>query len=184
MKAFDIVTENRISAFLAQIGHESGSLSSISENLNYSASILIRQWPRHFPTEAFAQGYHRQPQKIANRAYANRMGNGTEASGDGWKYRGRGLIQLTGKNNYILLSEYFGEDFVGNPDMLLQPVWCCLSAGWYWETNSLNKLADVNDIIAISKRINGGVNGLQDRIVRYDKAREIFKGFDAIYHEL
>lgn len=169
-KAFDITTKKRLSAFLSQIAHESASLSVVTENLNYSSGSLVRVWPKYFPTLEIANNYHRQPELIANRAYANRMGNGSESSGDGYKYRGRGFIQLTGKNNYKLISDYFGEDFVNNPDKLLEPMWCALSAAWFWWSNGLNELADKSDTLAISKKINGGYNGLEDRLDKYAKA--------------
>lgn len=179
-KAFDITTEARLSAFLSQIAHESGNLAFTSENLNYSASSLMRVWPRHFPTMDIATAYERKPMSIANRAYANRMGNGDEASGEGWKYRGRGFIQLTGKDNVRAATEFFQEDFLDNPDKLTEPVWCALTAAWFWKINGLNELADLRDTLKITTRINGGVHGLEDRLARFEKASTALVGFDAI----
>lgn len=169
-KAFDINSQLRLAAFLAQIGHESNNLSAVVENLNYSKEGLNATWPNRFPTVESAVPYHRNPVRIANRVYANRMGNGDESSGEGFLYRGRGLIQLTGKEMYRRLSNEFGVDFVGNPDLLLQPVWCALSAAWYWNDKQLNDLADNSDLLIITKRINGGTKGMLDRKERYDKA--------------
>lgn len=169
-KRFKIDTKLRMSAFFAQIGHESLNLSVTTENLNYKKESLVRVWPKHFPNLAIAEQYEKKPQMIANRAYANRMGNGNEASGDGWRYRGRGFIQLTGKDNYRELSAYFGYDFVLDPDAVSKPDWCSLSAGYFWSKNNLNELADRQDFERITKRINGGVHGLEDRQRRYNAA--------------
>src|SRR5690606_35024747 len=124
--------------------------SRVEENLNYSATGLRSVFRKYFPTDQIAASYARKPVLIANRVYASRMGNGDELSGDGWKYRGRGLIQLTGKNNVKALSDYFGEDFLNDPDKLLQPVWCALSATWFWSINNLNVLADKGDTVALT----------------------------------
>jgi putative chitinase len=156
-----INTSLRLAHFFAQLDHESG-LKPISENLNYSSSGLIRIFRKYF-TDLEAIQFQRQPQRIANRVYANRMGNGNEASGDGWKYRGRGFIQITGKENYAKLSKATGIDFVNNPDLLLQETNSMISACWFWNTNKLSILADRNDIVGITRRINGGLNGLEDR---------------------
>lgn len=169
-KAYEITNQKRIAAFLAQIGHESAGLVRLEENLNYTWQALRRVWPKRFPTDEIAQQYHRRPFAIANRAYANRMGNGNEASGDGWKYRGKGLIQLTGKDNHRACGEAIGEDLVSNPEKLLQPVNAALSAGWFWKVNGLNELADRGDILRISTKINGGALGLEDRLAKYEKA--------------
>ena len=166
-KAYGIDTRNRLAAFLSQIGHESANLSRVEENLNYSAQGLMRTWPRRFPTLESAQPYHRNPQMIANKVYANRMSNGNEASGDGWRYRGRGLKQLTGKYNYMLLSKEFGTDFVANPELLIHPVWCAISACWFWSTNNCNSFADAQDIEGLTRRINGGLIGIDDRKARF-----------------
>jgi putative chitinase len=151
-----------IAHFFSQLEHESG-LKPIQENLNYSADGLFKTFPKYFPTKGFAMQYERQPQKIANRVYANRMGNGDEASNDGFKYRGRGFIQLTGKDNYKRLSDAYKVDFVQYPDLLLQEEYALLSAIWFWGTNGLNKFARLDDIVSITKRINGGTIGLEHR---------------------
>jgi putative chitinase len=169
-KAYDITTPKRVAGFLSQIGHESGGLAMLEENLNYKAETLMRVWPKRFPTLEFAQQFARNPQKIANSVYANRMGNGDEASGEGWKYRGRGLKQLTGKDNYTAFSKAIGTDFVADPDLLLQPVNAALSAGWFWSANNLNALADNGDVPGMTKRINGGTLGLEQRQALYAKA--------------
>lgn len=171
---FGITTPLRVAHFLAQVGHESNSFRSISENLNYSALRLMKIWPRRFPTVEIALKYERNPEAIANIVYANRMGNGSPLSGDGWRYRGRGLIQLTGKDNYKKLQDFFDEDFVGNPDLLLQPYWASMSAAWFWRYGAginLNVYADRDDIVEITKKINGGTHGLEDRRQRLERAK-------------
>ena len=165
---FDINTPERIAGFLAQIGHESGGFRFTSENLNYRAEALTRVWPSRFPP-GVAESYAMQPEKIANRAYADRMGNGDEASGDGWKYRGRGLIQLTGKDNYAAFSLDADNEALVNPDLVAEPELAALSAGWFWKKNGLNALADNRDIVGMTRRINGGTNGLDDRQMRYSR---------------
>lgn len=170
---YNIDTINRQAAFLAQCAHESANFSATVENLNYSKESLVKVWPKHFPTLEFAAAYHRQPEKIANRAYRNRMGNGDEASGDGWRYRGRGLIQLTGKNNYEAYGKAVAIDFVKEPELMDKPVNHVLSAAWFWETNGLNAFADKEDIVGMTKRINGGTHGLQDRLSKYDKIKKV-----------
>jgi len=173
MPRYGINTSLRIAAFLAQCGHESAGFTRLVENLNYSAEALTRVWPTRFPPE-IARQYARQPERIANRAYADRMGNGPEASGDGWRYRGRGLIQLTGADNYRAFARAVGatlEDVCAN---LETKTWAVESACWYWSTRGLNALADVRDVIAITKRINGGTNGIDDRQARYAQALTTF----------
>ena len=147
----------RIAAFLAQIGHESQNLSRMSENLNYSKEGLIRVWPTRF-NEYSATTYARQPEAIANCVYANRMGNGPEFTGDGWKYRGRGHIQITGRYNYTVCGEAIGLDLLKNPDLLLEPEHAAIASAWYWGSNHLNKMADERKFDSISLTIN-----------RYDK---------------
>jgi putative chitinase len=166
MFRFSINTPQRVAAFIGQCAHESANFTALSENLNYSAQALCKVWPRHFPTPEVAAQYHRKPEQIANRAYAKRMGNGPEASGDGWKYRGRGLIQLTGKDNYRLASDSLGVDLVANPDAVTQPDMAALTAAWFWNKHGLNALADRGDNQAISRRINGGTHGMDDRLQR------------------
>lgn len=169
-----ITTELRKSMFLAQVYHESARLRVIEENLNYSAAALRRVFNRHFPNDAIANQYARNPKAIANRAYGNRMGNGDESSGDGWRFRGRGLIQLTGRNNYTAASRDLGVDIVRNPDYLLTPEGAVRSAGWFWSVNNLNATADRGDIRGNTRIINGGFNGLADRQKYYALARELF----------
>lgn len=164
MSKFDINTPLRAAHFIAQLAHESGSFKYSSENLNYSASALRAVFGKYFPTEEMAEEYARKPEKIANRVYANRMGNGDEGSGEGWKYRGRGLIQLTGKDNYTNCGKATGLDLVGNPEQLAENADSAVAAaGWFWDMRKLNSYADQDDIKAITKRINGGYNGLEDR---------------------
>jgi putative chitinase len=158
---YGVNTPLRIAHFFAQLEHES-NLKPIAENLNYGASGLIRVFRKYF-TDLEAIQFANQPQIIANRVYANRMGNGNEKSGDGWKYRGRGFIQITGFDNYKQLSKDTGIDFVSNPDLLLEEVNSMISALWFWNKANLNKLADKNDLKGITKRINGGYNGLAHR---------------------
>lgn len=162
MAQYQINTKLRISAFLAQVLHESGRLSAVSENLNYSASGLMKTWPNRFDT-ALANSCARNPQKIANVVYANRMGNGSADSGDGWNYRGRGLIQCTGKSNYMAFSQSSGANCIANPDLVSTPQYAALSAGWFWDSKGLNSYADRGDLVSITKRINGGLNGQDDR---------------------
>jgi len=163
---FEINTPQRMAAFLAQVAHESGNFRAIRENLNYSADGLRRIFPRYF-TNVDPNQYARQPEKIANRVYANRMGNGPEHSGDGWNYRGRGLIQLTGKSNYIQCGNALGVDLVSDPSYLETAEGAARSAGWYWHSRGLNAFADQGDILTITKRINGGTIGLEDRKKHY-----------------
>lgn len=170
-----IDTKLRLAAFLSQIGHESGSLSTVSENLNYSAIGLSKTWPKRFPTIKAAEPYHRNPEKIANKVYANRMDNSDESSGDGWRYRGRGLKQLTGKYNYKKASQGLGVDLVNNPDLLLHPLWAVLSAAWFWAENDCNVYADKGDIVNLTKKINGGTIGLDDRLRRYKIALKVLE---------
>lgn len=159
---YDVVSKLRIAHFLSQIAHESGNFSRVEENLNYSAERLIAVWPRHFDSET-ANRCHRKPELIANVAYADRNGNGDEASGDGWKYRGRGLIQCTGKTNYTACGEALGVDLLDNPDILLSPEFAVASALWYWDSNNLNRYADADSVTDLTRRINGGYHGLDDR---------------------
>jgi putative chitinase len=152
----------RIAHFMSQIEHESG-LKAISENLNYSKSGLLKTFGKYF-TEAKADEYARNPEKIANVVYANRMGNGDECSGEGWEFRGRGFIQLTGKSNYIVLSKDTRIDYVENPDWLLREPDAMIAALWFWNKNKLNLLADKDDAKAVTRKINGGYNGLKHRL--------------------
>jgi len=169
MVKYGIDTPVRQAMFLSQLAHESGNFRHVVENLNYSAEALRRVFGKYFPTDALAQKYARKPEMIANRVYADRMGNGNEASGDGWKYRGRGLIQLTGTNNYANYSMHAHNNALVDPDIVAQPEYAADSAGWFWATNRLNQLSDTGDVRAVTRRINGGFNGLADREAKYDK---------------
>ncbi|PXX79160.1 glycoside hydrolase family 19 protein [Rivihabitans pingtungensis] len=160
---YQINTPLRMAAFIGQCSHESGGFRTLNENLNYSAQGLRNTWPSRFPDDATANAYARQPEKIANKVYGGRMGNGPEASGDGWRYHGRGLIQLTGKANYQAAGAALGVDLVANPDLAATPKYAALTAGWYWDTHKLNALADKQDNTAITKAINGSTLGLIDR---------------------
>lgn len=171
---FEINTPLRVAHFLAQVAHESGSLRYVSENLNYSAKALRAVFGKYFPTDPDAEEFARQPEKIANRVYADRMGNGDEASGDGWRYRGRGLIQLTGKDNYQRFGQAVDQDAVASPDQLAEnPDLAVATAGWYWDSRNLNEYADQDDIKQITRRINGGYNGLEDREEYLARAKNV-----------
>lgn len=172
---FDISTTNRVAAFIAQCGHESGNLKYVKENLNYSAQGLCKVFPKYFNSGNAAQ-YERNPEAIANRVYANRMGNGPEESGDGWAFRGRGLIQLTGKTNYEKCGAGLGVDLISDPSYLESPEGAARSAGWFWSVNKLNSLADISDIKTMTKKINGGFIGLEDRIKHYEHILHILEG--------
>jgi putative chitinase len=170
---YNIDTAKRQAAFIGQCMHESGGFKLLEENLNYSAKALMATWPSRFPTEEMANQYARNPEKIANKVYGGRMGNADESSGEGWKYRGRGIKQLTGKENYQRCSEALGVDLVSDPDKLLDPKYAALSAGWFWNKHNLNDLADKSDIETMTKRINGGLLGLDARKVAIAKAESI-----------
>jgi putative chitinase len=170
---YEINTPSRQAAFIGQCAHESANFRTLQENLNYSAEALMKTWPSRFPTLEAAQPYHRNPEKIANKVYGGRMGNGTEETGDGWLYHGRGLIQLTGKDNYTLAGDALGMDFVHSPDYVLVPKYAALTAGWYWNKRQLNKEADAKDYTAMTKKINGGTIGLDDRIAHIRHAQEV-----------
>jgi putative chitinase len=171
---YEINTNRRVAAFLAQCGHESGGWRTFSENLNYSAKALDAVFGKYFKRAGRdAEDYARQPEKIANVVYANRMDNGDTASGDGWRYRGRGPIQLTGKHNYAKFSDDMDVDAVNNPDMVSEDKEVALmSAIWYWNSNKLNRYADSGDIKTLTKRINGGYIGLEDRIHHWEMCLE------------
>lgn len=173
---YDINTVPRVAAFLAQTAHESGGYRAIKENLNYRAESLVKVWPRYFPDMVTAQRYAHNQEAIANRAYANRMGNGDEASGDGWKFCGRGLIQLTGKSNYENYSVATGQTLEEAAEHLTTFEGCVQSAAWFWEANNLNQYADKGDITTMTKRINGGTLGLDDRKKHYDHALKVLGG--------
>jgi putative chitinase len=168
---YQINTPKRQACFIGQCMHESGGFKSLKENLNYSAKALMATWPSRFPDMDMAEKYERQPEKIANKVYSGRMGN-TE-DGDGAKFIGRGLIQLTGKDNYMAFGEAIGEDLVSNPQLVEQPRYAALSAGWFWNKRGLNALADVMDVETMSRRINGGTIGMADRIAKINKVLDV-----------
>ena len=159
---FEINTSERLAMFLAQVGHESGGLSVVQENLNYRAERLAVVFPKYFKGIDTSE-YAHNPEKIANRVYANRMGNGDEESGDGYKFRGRGLIQLTGHNNYASFASDMGMDIDEAVEYLSTPEGAAMSAGWYWNKTSLNQWADSSDVLTVTKKINGGTIGLAER---------------------
>ena len=161
---YDINTPLRVAHFVAQCAHESGSFNFIEENLNYRAASLMATFKKYFPTLELAQQYERKPEKIANRVYANRMGNGDEASGDGWRYRGRGLIQLTGKDNYTFFAGSLGIPVEEAAAYMSTFEGAAQSACFFWEQNKLNRFADANDVRGLTRAINGGFIGLEDRI--------------------
>jgi len=166
---YAIDTPERVAAFLSQCAHESADFTRVTENLNYRWESLRRVFPKYFPTDVLAKTYAHKREAIANRVYANRMENGDEQSGDGWLYRGRGVIQITGKRNYRLLSEYINMPLSEVPGYLETYDGAIVSACWYWDTNNLNKFADIEDIKGLTKAINGGYHGLDDRILRYNR---------------
>lgn len=170
-RKYEIVTNIRKSHFMGQACHESNWLRTLEENLNYSANGLISIWGSRFPDMAIAQQYARNPQKIANKVYGGRFGN-TE-DGDGWKYHGRGIFQLTFKDNYKRCGDALGIDLTASPELLLTEKYACLSAGWYWNKKALNELADKNDYEGITKRINGGMTGAMDRVYKTKKVFEV-----------
>jgi putative chitinase len=180
---FGIDTPQRIAGFLSQCAHESGGFERLQENLNYSADGMAGIWPKRFAVlgpdkkpikkdgknqpNKFALALHRKPEMIANVVYSGRMGNGPTESGEGWLYRGRGLKQLTGKDNHRACSAGLGVDLVANPDLLLEPVYAARSAAWFWSANKCNDFADSGDIEGLTKKINGGLIGIEDRKKRY-----------------
>ncbi|MBN3757244.1 glycoside hydrolase family 19 protein [Paraburkholderia sp. Tr-20389] len=165
-----INTPLRVAAFLAQCGVESARLTALSENLNYSATGLLTTFPKYFNAVEAAQ-YERQPQRIANRVYANRYGNGNEASGDGFRFRGRGLLQVTFKDNYAACGKAIALPLTDHPELLEQPCNAALAAGWYWDSRDLNKLADAGKFEGITRAINGGLNGYSERLALYSAAK-------------
>ena len=170
---YDITTPQRVAAFIAQCAHESGGFKALKENLNYQAASLCRVWPRLFPTMEIANQYAHKPEMIANRAYGNRMGNGDEASGDGYRYCGRGLIQLTGKDNYTAFAESIETPIEELPEYLSTFEGAVQSAAYFWRENNLNQYADSGDILTMIKRINGGTIGLEDRKKHYAHALHV-----------
>lgn len=165
---YDINTPLRQAAFIGQCAHESANFTKLEENLRYSPERLMQIWPSRFPDLATASKYAYNPQLLANKVYAGRLGNNQE--NDGWKYHGRGLIQLTGRENYEHCGSSIGVDLIGSPDRLLDPTYAALSAGWFWHKKGLNALADSKDYDTMTKRINGGLHGLDDRKAKIAKA--------------
>lgn len=178
MEKFQINTPLRLCHFLSQCAHESGNFKAVTENLNYGPVSLMKVFKKYFPDAAKAEKYARKPEKIANLVYGNRMGNGDEASGEGFKYRGRGYIQLTGKVNYQSFDKVVDENLTDNPD-LVATKYPLLSAAWFWNSRTLNTLADKGatdaDVTAITKKVNGGTHGLDDRIAKFKKFYALLK---------
>jgi putative chitinase len=170
---YGIDTPQRQASFIGQCQHESDNFRILEENLHYSAPRLMAVWPSRFPNLDVASQYANNPEKLANKIYSGRMGNGDEESGEGYAYRGRGLIQMTGKESYANCGSGLGVDLVGDPDRLLDPQYAALSAGWFWNKKGLNSLADVQDYETMTKRINGGLNGLDDRKAKIAKALSV-----------
>jgi len=174
LPTYEIDSPQRVAAFIAQCTHESGGFKRLKENLNYKAESLRRVFPKYFPTDELAQEYAHKQEQIANRVYGGRMGNGDESSGDGFRYCGRGLIQLTGRNNYTKFAESIEIAVEEVPALLETFEGAVKSACWFWKTNNLNQYADAGDILTMTKRINGGTIGLEDRIKHYNHALEVF----------
>lgn len=170
MEKFSITSPLRLAHFLSQCAHESGNFKAVTENLNYGAKGLRSIFGKYFKDDASAKAFERKPEKIANKVYASRMGNGDEASGDGWKFRGRGYIQLTGKDNYSQFDKVVEDDILANPD-LIATKYPLMSAAFFFEKNNLWKIcdggADKEDVIAVTKRVNGGTHGLEDRLAKF-----------------
>jgi len=170
IERFNMTSPLRLAHFLAQAAHESGNFKFLKENLNYSADSLLKVFPKYFKDKATADKYARKPQMIANKVYASRMGNGDEASGDGFRFRGRGYIQLTGKDNYKAFSNFIGEDCIANPD-LVSDKYPLVSASWFFDKNNLwticDKGASDEVVTAVTKRVNGGTNGITDRLSKF-----------------
>lgn len=171
MEKFSLNSPIRLAHFLSQCAHESGNFKAVTENLNYGAKGLRATFGKYFKDDVIAKTYERKPEKIANRVYGSRMGNGDEASGDGWKFRGRGYIQLTGKDNYSQFDKVVEDDILANPD-LVATKYPLMSAAFFFEKNNLWKIcdggADKEDVIALTKRINGGTHGLEDRLAKFN----------------
>ena len=173
---FNISTPRQKAAFIGQCGHECGNFKILEENLNYRAATLMKLWPKRFPTLEVANAYAGNPKKIANMVYASRMGNRDESSGDGYRFRGRGCIQLTGHANYFHAGQALGSDFVADPDLVGTPKYAALTAGWFWSTHNCNNLAEAADWINLTKKINGGTIGLDDRVKHTNEALAVLQG--------
>ena len=167
---FNLTTNNQKAMFIGQCSHESGNFRLLQENLNYKAATLMKLWPKRFPTLEVANQYAGNARAIANKVYADRMGNRDEASGDGYRFRGKGLVQLTGHSNHFHAGKALGVDFVMQPDLVATPKYAALTAGWFWETHKLNPPADALDYTKVTKIINGGTIGLDDRIKHVQQA--------------
>jgi len=167
---FGINTVRQQACFIGQCSHECANFKILEENLNYKAEALMKLWPKRFPNLGIAQQYAKQPKLIANKVYADRMGNRDEASGDGYRFRGRGCIQTTGSTNYFQAGKALGVDFWANPDLVSTPKYAALTAGFFWSTHKLNAYADSMDYTTMTKRINGGTIGLEDRIAHIKQA--------------
>ena len=167
---FGINTPKQQAAWIGQCGHECGNFRILEENLNYKAATLMKLWPKRFPTLEVANQYAGDPKKIANMVYANRMGNRDEASGDGYRFRGRGCIQTTGSANYFHAGKALGVDFIMQPELVATPQYAALTAGYFWSTHGLNALAEAGDHKAITRRINGGLIGYEDRLAHTNQS--------------
>ena len=170
---FDISTPIRQASFIGQAAHESGNFKKLQEGLSYSAERLMKIWPKRFPTLEMAQKYARNEKALANNVYANRMGNRDEASGDGFRFSGKGLFQLTGHSNFYHAGQALGVDLVMQPELVLTPKYAALTAGFFWSTHKLNQYADTRDFLMMTKKINGGIIGLDDRIKHINHALDI-----------
>lgn len=167
---FNIALPVQQAAFIGQCGHECNNFKTLEENLNYRAATLMRLWPKRFPTQEIANAYAGNPKKIANMVYANRMGNRDESSGDGYRFRGRGCIQLTGSDNYFHAGKALNVDFWADPDLVATPQYAALTAGWFWSTHKCNEAAAAQDWVKLTKIINGGTFGLDERIKHTNEA--------------
>jgi putative chitinase len=169
---YGINTPTKQAAFIGQCQHESNNFKTLEENLHYSANDLMRAWPSRFD-EATANKYANNPEMIANKVYGGRADLGNTQDGDGWRFHGRGVIQLTGRSNYQVCGDALGQPFTSQPELLLEPQWACMSAGWFWNKKGLNAVAEAEDWTTMTKRINGGTLGLNDRIDRIHKAMDV-----------
>ena len=173
---FAINSPRQRAAFIGQCGHECGNFRILEENLHYRAATLMKLWPKRFPTLEVANAYAGNPKKIANMVYASRMGNRDESSGDGYRFRGRGCIQLTGHANYFHAGKALGIDFVADPDLVGTPKYAALTAGWFWSTHNCNNLSEAADWVGLTKKRNGGKIGLDDRIKHTNEALAVLQG--------
>jgi putative chitinase len=167
---FNLTSNNQKAMFIGQCSHECGNFRILEENLNYKAATLMKLWPKRFPSLEFANQFAGNAKRIANSVYANRMGNRDEASGDGYRFRGRGALQCTGHSTYFHAGKALGIDFVMQPDLVATPKYAALTAGWFWDTHKLNPPADALDYTKVTKIINGGTIGLDDRIKHVQQA--------------